>query len=87
MTAVARGRGGGRTLLLNAHLDTVGVGGMESPHEPRTENGRLYGRGAYDMKAGLAAAMSAAATVGDLAGDLIVAAVADEEAAGTGTKL
>ena len=48
--------------LLNAHMDTVGVAGMEQPHEPRLENGRLYGRGAYDMKAGLAAAMLTAAS-------------------------
>jgi len=83
---VARGSGGGRSLLLNAHLDTVGVAGMEGPHEARVEDGRLYGRGAYDMKAGLAAAMVAAASVRGLAGDVIVAAVVDEEAAAAGTK-
>src|SRR6188474_2216826 len=54
--AIARGSGSGRTLLFDAHTDTVGVAGMERPHEARLENGRLYGRGAYDMKAGLAAA-------------------------------
>ncbi len=84
--AVARGTGGGRTLLLNAHTDTVGVGGMEAPHEPRLEDGRLFGRGAYDMKAGLAAAMVAAANARGLAGDVVLAAVVDEEAAGSGTK-
>ena len=84
--AVARGSGGGRSLLLNAHTDTVGVAGMETPHEPRLENGRLYGRGAYDMKAGLAAAMLAIAAARDLAGDVILAAVVDEEAAALGTK-
>ena len=86
VTAIARGSGGGRTLLLNAHMDTVGVGGMERPHEPRVEDGRLYGRGSYDMKAGLAAAMMAAATVTGLAGDVVVAAVCDEEAGSLGTK-
>jgi acetylornithine deacetylase len=86
VVGIARGSGGGRTLLLNAHTDTVGVAGMDKPHEPRLENGRLYGRGAFDMKAGLAAAMVAAASARDLAGDVVVAAVADEEAAGTGTK-
>src|SRR5205823_13837343 len=72
VVGVARGRGGGRTLLLNAHLDTVGVAGMEAPHEPRIEAGRLYGRGAYDMKAGLAAIMlaGAALTGRGLAGDV-----------------
>jgi acetylornithine deacetylase len=82
----ARGSGGGPTLLLDAHMDTVGVAGMEQPHEPRIEGGRLYGRGAFDMKAGLAAAMSAAALARGLAGDVVVAAVVDEEAAAAGTK-
>ena len=58
---IARGSGGGKTLLLNAHMDTVGVGGMERPFEPAVENGRLHGRGSYDMKAGLAAIMLAGA--------------------------
>jgi acetylornithine deacetylase len=86
VVAVARGSGGGRTLLFDAHTDTVGVAGMERPHEARLENGRLYGRGAYDMKAGLAAAMVAAASVRGLAGDVVLAAVVDEEAAAAGTK-
>ena len=86
VVGIARGSGGGRTLLLNAHTDTVGVAGMDRPYEPRLENGRLYGRGAFDMKAGLAAAMVAAASARGLAGDVVVAAVADEEAAGAGTK-
>lgn len=83
---VARGVGSGRSLLLNAHMDTVGVAGMQQPHEPWLENGRLYGRGAYDMKAGLAAAMLAAASARGLAGDVVIAAVVDEEAAASGTK-
>ncbi len=83
--AVARGSGGGRSLLLNAHLDTVGVAGMNAPFEPRIENGRLYGRGAYDMKGALAAILHAAAKVEGLRGDVIVTAVADEELASIGT--
>jgi len=77
----ARGSGGGPTLLLNAHMDTVGYGGMEAPLEPRVENGRLYGRGAYDMKGSLAAIMVAGAEAvqAGLRGDVLVAAVADEE--------
>jgi acetylornithine deacetylase len=84
--AIRRGAGGGRSLLLNAHLDTVGVIGMESPHEPRVENGRLYGRGAYDMKGALAAILLAAADAKGLHGDVIVTAVADEELGSIGTE-
>src|SRR5262245_20737602 len=47
---VARGRGGGRSLMLNAHMDTVGVTGMEAPFAPTVRDGRLHGRGAGDMK-------------------------------------
>lgn len=86
--ARARSGGGGRTLLLCAHTDTVGVEGMSEPHVPRVEGDRLYGRGAYDMKAGLAAALMAvrdAARLG-LAGDVVVAAVADEEHASLGVQ-
>ena len=83
--AVARGSGGGRSLMLNAHLDTVGVAGMDAPFEARVENGRLYGRGAYDMKGALAAILDAAAKVENLRGDVIVTAVADEEFASIGT--
>jgi acetylornithine deacetylase len=85
---VAPGTGGGRSLMLNAHMDTVGVEGMERPFEPRIEGGRLYGRGAYDMKASLAACMLAAARLREerLAGDVIVAAVADEEYASIGVQ-
>jgi acetylornithine deacetylase len=83
------GAGGGRSLMLNGHLDTVGVDEMERPFEPRIENGRLYGRGAYDMKGSIAACLAAVKGLGDagieLAGDLVVAAVADEEVASLGT--
>jgi acetylornithine deacetylase len=84
--ATRRGSGGGRSLLLNAHLDTVGVAGMSAPHAPLVENGRLYGRGAYDMKGALAAILLAAAAVESLRGDVIVTAVADEELASIGTE-
>jgi acetylornithine deacetylase len=46
VVGIARGSGDGRSLLLNAHMDTVGVAGMENALEPRLEDGRLYGRGA-----------------------------------------
>src|SRR3954469_18807915 len=84
----ARGTGGGRALLLCGHLDTVGVDGMSDPHAPRIEGDRVYGRGAYDMKAGVAAALVAArdaARLG-LAGDVVVAAVADEEHSSIGVQ-
>lgn len=84
---IARGTGGGRSLLLNAHMDTVGVVGMERPHDPFIQDNRLYGRGAYDMKGGLAAIMVAGADAKKigLRGDVIVTAVADEEYASIGT--
>jgi acetylornithine deacetylase len=84
--ARVRGSGGGRSLLLNAHLDTVGIDGMSDPFSARIENGRMYGRGAYDMKAGLAACMLALADFRprELEGDLLLAAVADEEHASLG---
>jgi acetylornithine deacetylase len=86
--AIARGSGGGRSLVLNGHLDTVGVLGMHGGHEPRVEGSRLYGRGAYDMKGAVAAILDAAARAKatGLRGDLIVTAVADEEVASIGTE-
>jgi acetylornithine deacetylase len=82
----ARGSGGGRSLLLCGHLDTVGVAGMADPHVPRVDGDWLHGRGSYDMKAGVAAALIAARDASrlDLGGDVIVAAVADEEVASIG---
>jgi acetylornithine deacetylase len=85
---VARGRGGGRTLLLNGHTDTVGHDGYERPLEPRVEGDRLYGRGSFDMKGGTAAALWACARAAELelAGDVVVVAVCDEEYASIGTQ-
>jgi acetylornithine deacetylase len=88
VTGVARGTGGGRTLLLNGHTDTVGHDGYERPLDPRIEGDRLYGRGGFDMKGGVAAAMWACAEAArlELAGDVIVTAVCDEEFASIGTQ-
>jgi acetylornithine deacetylase len=88
VVAIARGTGGGRSLLLNAHLDTVGTNAMEAPFDARVEDGRLYGRGSYDMKGALAAAMLALAdaAAAGLRGDVILTAVADEEVASIGTE-
>jgi acetylornithine deacetylase len=79
--ATARGTGDGRSLLLCAHVDTVGVEGMQAPFDPRIEDGRMHGRGSFDMKGGVAAVMAAAAAVAGagLRGDVIVALVCDEE--------
>jgi acetylornithine deacetylase len=88
VVAVARGQGGGGSLMLNAHMDTVGVAGMTEPLAPRLEGGRLYGRGSYDMKGSLAASMLATAEAKrrGLRGDVILTAVADEEFASIGTE-
>jgi acetylornithine deacetylase len=87
VVGVVRGSGSGRSLMLNAHMDTVGAGGMESPFTPTVRSGRVHGRGAYDMKASLAAIMLAARECSSLRlpGDVIVCAVADEEVASQGT--
>ncbi|CAN5727419.1 ArgE/DapE family deacylase [soil metagenome] len=83
-----RGSGGGRSLMLNAHMDTVGLGGKDGALTPRVDGTRLYGRGSYDMKGSLAAIMiaAAAATGLELSGDLIITAVADEEALSIGSE-
>jgi acetylornithine deacetylase len=86
VVATMRGFGGGRSLMLNGHLDTVGVAGMDAPFEPRVDGDRLYGRGAYDMKGALAAILLAATEVNGLRGDVIVTLVADEELASVGTE-
>lgn len=85
---IVRGSGGGRSLMLNAHMDTVGHGGMRDPLSGSIEEDKVFGRGAWDMKGSLAAIMLAAK---DLAanppeGDVIVTAVVDEEYASIGTQ-
>jgi acetylornithine deacetylase len=88
VVARVRGSGGGRSLMLNAHLDTVGTASMVAPFEPRTEGGRVTGRGSLDMKASVAACLLVLERLRDerLAGDLLFAAVADEEHASVGTR-
>lgn len=82
VVGVLEGRLPGPSIMLCGHLDTVGVDGMTEPFVPRLENGRLFGRGAQDMKGGVAAMVAAAgalAAAGFARGRLIVAAVVDEE--------
>lgn len=83
------GQDKGRSLMLNGHYDTVGVEEMTDPFSAAIKEGRLYGRGAYDMKGAVAAQIAAAKALVDagatLAGDLLIAAVADEEYASLGT--
>lgn len=87
-SAVSTRSGGGASLMLNAHTDTVGVSGMDAPFEPVIRENRLYGRGAYDMKSGLAACMLAveAAKGLNLRGDVMLSAVVDEEYGSIGTE-
>ena len=88
VVGVLDGRAPGRALMFCGHMDTVGVEGMTAPFDPVERNGRLYGRGAQDMKSGLAAMIDAAARLaaggGLETGRLVVAAVADEEHASLG---
>jgi acetylornithine deacetylase len=89
MTAVAtvKGTGGGRSLMLNGHIDTVGVDGMPEPFSGAIRDGKLYGRGSYDMKGSVAACIAALLAIADAPprGDVVLAAVADEEYGSLGT--
>lgn len=88
VVGILKGSGGGRSLMLNAHIDTVGVDEMAEPFSGAIQNGRLFGRGSYDMKGGLAACLGAARALADaqvpVMGDVLIAAVADEEYASIG---
>lgn len=87
---VLEGRAPGRTLMLCGHIDTVGVAGMSAPFAPLERDGKLYGRGAQDMKGGVAAMVGAARVLAEngglQAGRLIVAGVVDEEYASIGAE-
>jgi acetylornithine deacetylase len=90
IVAIARGSGGGRSLMLNGHLDTVGLAGYDGdPLDPVVRDGSLFGRGAFDMKGGIAAMLAAAARATARStpqGDVLLALVADEEHASFGTE-
>jgi acetylornithine deacetylase len=91
VVAILRGTNpaAGRSLLLNGHTDTVGEGGMPEPFTPVLRDGRLYGRGSSDMKAGLAAMVGAVAAIvaggGPPRGDVLLTFAVDEEHASIGT--
>ena len=80
---ILQGSGTGRSILLNAHMDTVGVTGMSEPFSGEIRDGKLYGRGAYDMKASIAAMLAVMKGLVDadvqLAGDVLFTTVIDEE--------
>ena len=83
-----RGRGAGRTVHLNGHLDVVpaGAGWTVDPFAGSVRNGRIYGRGACDMKAGIAAAVYAAEAIRragvTLTGTIEISGTVDEESGG-----
>ena len=88
---ILRGSGGGKTILLNGHIDTVGVEGMEiDPFDPVVKDGKVYGRGSQDMKGGVAAMVAAVKAIVEsgikLKGDVIITCVVDEEYASIGSE-
>lgn len=101
VVGVLRGSGNGKSLMLNGHIDTVSLQSYSSSLDPLSgrreetqDGGRIYGRGSLDMKAGVAAAMETLARLakaartgsGHLKGDVLLAAVADEENFSKGTE-
>lgn len=92
LVAVRRGLGGGRSLLFNGHVDVIPVKEelwQFDPWASEIREGILYGRGASDMKSGLATMTMAILTLSSmkmpLLGDIILEYVADEEFTGNGT--
>lgn len=89
---VIAGIGGGRgpVLMLNGHMDTVPAYDMKNAFDGEIRDGRVFGRGACDMKGPVASMMAAIIGLKNsgvkLKGDVVFAAVADEEEAGIGTK-
>jgi acetylornithine deacetylase len=90
VVGVLEAKAPGRSLMLCGHSDTVGVEGMAAPFDPVERDGKLYGRGAQDMKGGVAAILAAARTIAEKnllrAGKLVIAMVADEEHASIGAE-
>jgi acetylornithine deacetylase len=89
IVGIARGSGGGRSLMFNGHIDTVSIDGYDgNALDPVIDGDTLHGRGSFDMKGGVAAMMVAAARAKakGVRGDILVACVADEEYASFGTE-
>lgn len=90
VVGVLEGRTPGPSLMFCGHLDTVGVSGMAAPFDPVERDGRLYGRGAQDMKGGVAAMIGAAREIAEhgglSTGRLVIAGVIDEEHASLGAE-
>lgn len=91
VVGILKGAGGGRTLMLNGHIDTVDPAGMDiDPFDPVLKDGKVYGRGSFDMKGGVAAMIEAVHAVmlsgTRLRGDVMLTCVCDEEYASIGTE-
>lgn len=88
LVAIGPGEPDWPTVVLNGHLDTVGVAGMPAPFVPDIDGDRMYGRGTADMKGGVAAAVVAAEhlVASGAPVRVILALVADEEDASTGSE-
>jgi acetylornithine deacetylase len=88
LVAVPPGAAEWPTIVLNGHLDTVGVAGMAEPFDPRLDGDRLFGRGAADMKGGVAAIVAAAEHLVATKAPVrpVLALVADEEDASLGSE-
>lgn len=91
--ATVKGAGGGRSLIVNGHIDVVSPGDLarwtSPPFAAEIRDGRIYGRGAVDMKGGVASAIFALRALDEigarLRGDVIVEVVPDEETCAMGT--
>ena len=93
LVAIKRGSGGGRSLILNGHIDVVPEGNIEDwhadPFSGLVMDGKVFGRGSTDMKGGNVALLLAMEVIHELnitlKGDLIFQSVIEEESGGAGT--